>query len=211
MGLDVPKPLLPTITTDNRIVPLYSHTYGYLKEVTTKVYSILSWRTCRCLLDAVVREGMNVIWTSNPSLSGSLALAGRVISQDEGEDTWIMTALPDSIWIDRWPLSDLLEERREDGALALFTSTADVLDKVHMDGDYVVSVTTKPSGVDATDSRIMGWGAFVIRAGALAAFNSEEKDGPQLGRLDMGWTYIGEYVDLGTPARYIRYHDLRRI
>jgi len=56
---------------------------------------------------------------------------------------------------------------------------------------------------------ILGWGAFVVRAEVLARFTDAEKDGPQLGRLDMGWEAIGTYHDLGTPERYIRWHDMR--
>lgn len=205
LGQPVPKPLMPTITDDG-IVPLYRHALEQLHRVTDRIVTMVTPESCSC----VRRIGLPVIETTDVVLAGAFGLAGRVIADAYGADALVVMAFPDSIWqLDPGAsLSDAIAAVRGDGALALFDAGADELDEVLTDGPRVTGVVTKVAGASG---RRPGWGAFVIRAEALATFTSNEKDGPQLGRLDMGWAHLGSYVDLGTPERYIRAHDQRTV
>ena len=203
-----PKPLAPTITGSG-IVPLYQHTLGELRKVTQRVFAIVNSTTDGCLLRALDVDGVETLWSEEPTLPGALGDAGKVLAAEFGKDTLVATILPDAIWRcnrDR-SLADVVAACKEDGALALFMAASDELDEVFYRDDRVTGVVTKrPNG---GLGMVRGWGAFVIRAGALATFTDAEKDGPQLGKLKMGWAFLGNYVDLGTPERYIRWHDTR--
>jgi len=203
LGYPIPKPLMPTIT-DNGLVPLYRHALRRLHEVTPDILAMLHVESCSCLHDAVA--DIPSFETAEPNLPGALGDAGRLIERVYGRDTLVALAFPDSVWRTGGTLRDVVGKVRGDGALALFDAGADELDEVILDGDRVVSVMTKTANAVGS---VRGWGAFIIRAGALATFTDAEKDGPQLGRLDMGWAFLGEYVDLGTPERYVGSHDLR--
>ena len=209
LRMPFPKPLSPIIT-DTGIEPVYWHTLGRLRVVADFVYAITNSRTDECLLASLRTMHVNTIQSEQPTLAGALGDAGIQISRLFGTATWVACALPDSIWITDPGMSmeDVLASCRSDGALALFEAGAEELDRVilALDCKRVLQVLTKEP---KAEGRIHGWGAFIIRAGALATFIGEEKDGPQLGDLDMGWTYLGEYADLGTPERYIRWHDMR--
>jgi hypothetical protein len=100
----------------------------------------------------------------------------------------------------------MVDAVRGDGAVGLFDAPADQLDHVELDGDRVREIVTKQAGAAGI---VRGWGSFIVRADALEKFTADEKDGPQLGRLDLGWAYLGTYADLGTPDRYIAHHDQR--
>jgi hypothetical protein len=206
LGLPFPKPLAPTFVTGG-MMPLYAHALHQLREVTSDVSAIVNMRTCNCLLRSLDSEGIGTIEAEEPSLPGALAIAAKIISVESGPDTLIAVALPDSIWklVAGCTMQRVVDKVRGDGALALFSAGADELDSVVLEGPKVVSVKTKV----ADFGMVQGWGAFVIRAEAMANFNSVEKDGPQLGRLDMGWAFLGDYVDLGTPERYMKWHDTR--
>lgn len=207
LGLPTPKPLMPTIT-DQGLVPLYQHALARLDEVVDQTLALLHSESCSCVHAAV--HPMLRLMTTEPNLPAALGQAGRSIAKRYGPETLVVMAFPDSIW--RTPpgvsLRDVVEAVRGDGALGLFNAGADELDDVEIDGDRVVSVTTKLPGSVGT---VRGWGTFAIRAEALGTMTDLEKDGPQLGRLDMGWAFLGDYVDLGTPERYIRAHDQREI
>jgi len=208
LGMPFPKPLAPTITGSG-IVPLYQHTLGELRKVTQRVFAIVNSTTDGCLLRALDVDGVETLWSEEPTLPGALGDAGKVLAAEFGKDTLVATILPDAIWRcnrDR-SLADVVAACKEDGALALFMAASDELDEVFYRDDRVTGVVTKrPNG---GLGMVRGWGAFVIRAGALATFTDAEKDGPQLGKLKMGWAFLGNYVDLGTPERYIRWHDTR--
>ena len=205
LGMSFPKPLAPTITGAG-IVPLYYHTLGELRKVAGRIIAITSESTDMCLIRSLRENGIEEMTSAEENLPGSFGYAGRVLTM-LGYDTIVVTVLPDSIWslANGASLGDVVENMRSDGALALFTGASNEIDEVETDGDRVVRVTTKSSGA----GMVRGWGAFAIRAGALAKMTGKEKDGPQLGRLDMGWAFLGGYVDLGTPERYIRWHDMR--
>jgi hypothetical protein len=203
-----PKPLAPTITGAG-IVPLYHHTLAELRKVTNRIFAIVNSTTDGCLLRALDADNVETLWIEAPALPGALGEAGKMLAAEFGKDILVVTILPDAIWRcnrDRG-LADVVAACKEDGALALFMAASDELDNVILDGDRVLRVETKRpnSGL----GMVKGWGAFVIRAGALATFTDAEKDGPQLGKLKMGWAFLGNYVDLGTPERYIRWHDTR--
>jgi hypothetical protein len=203
-----PKPLAPIITRDG-IIPIYHHVLGHLREVANPIYAVVSSEADPCLLRSLVGAGVKTaVKPGIGEICSSFAHGAEHIARIHGRDTLVAVALPDSIWeLDPGSsMHDVVRAVRGDGALALFLSGRDELDEVIMDGLAVRSVTTKVKGVAGT---VRGWGAFVIRAGALANFNDAEKDGPQLGRLDMGWSQIGSYHDLGSPERYITWHDLR--
>jgi hypothetical protein len=209
LGMPFPKPLAPTITNDG-VVPIYQHTLRQVRAVTSTVYALVRPHTCECLMTAVEADGMKVLVTVEANLPAALGDAGYMIADKHGKDTLVACALPDSIWrLDQGvTMQSVVDVVRGDGALALFEAGADQLDRVTMslEGNRVLKVETKAPGAAGT---VHGWGAFVVRAGALATFTDAEKDGPQLGRLDMGWVYLGQYVDLGTQDRYIRWHDMR--
>jgi hypothetical protein len=208
LGLPFPKPLAPTITDDG-IVPLYVHSLRRLREVTPTVYGAVNESTCRCLHRSMDSHNVRALLVEEqPSLPKALAQAAKFILGEAGRDVWIAVALPDSLWDlrDGASLRDVVKNVRGDGALALFIAGADELDDVVVADDKVVAVTTKQPG---DTGMVRGWGAFVIRAKALLAFNDKEKDGPQLGKLDMGWAFLGHSIDLGTPDRYVRWHDMR--
>jgi len=209
LGMPFPKPLAPTITATG-IVPLYHHTLAELRKVTERIFAIVNSTTDGCLLRALDEDFVETLWIEAPALPGALGRAGEMLAAEFGKDTLIATILPDAIWRcnrDRG-LADVVAAVKEDGALALFMAGSDQLDNVILDGDRVLRVDTKrPNG---GMGMVKGWGAFVVRAGALATFTDAEKDGPQLGKLKMGWAFLGSYVDLGTPERYIRWHDTRR-
>ena len=208
LGMPFPKPLSPTIT-ESGIVPLYHHTLAELRKVTERIFAIVNSTTDGCLLRALDEDFVETLWIEAPALPGALGRAGEMLAAEFGKDTLIATILPDAIWRcnrDRG-LADVVAAVKEDGALALFMAGSDQLDNVILDGDRVLRVDTKrPNG---GMGMVKGWGAFVVRAGALATFTDAEKDGPQLGKLKMGWAFLGSYVDLGTPERYIRWHDTR--
>jgi hypothetical protein len=204
-----PKPLAPTITGSG-IVPLYQHTLGELRKVTNKIFAIVNSTTDGCLLRALDADNVETLWVEAPALPGALGEAGKMLAAEFGKDTLIATVLPDAIWHcnrDRG-LADVVAAVKEDGALALFMAASNELDNVILAGDLVLRVDTKPTRGPGM-GMVKGWGAFVVRAGALATFTDKEKDGPQLGKLKMGWAFLGNYVDLGTPERYIRWHDTR--
>jgi hypothetical protein len=208
LGMPFPKPLAPTITGSG-IVPLYHHTLGELRKVTGKIFAIVNETTDGCLLRSIDAEGVDLVWSEEPTLPGALGDAGKVLAAEFGKDTLVATILPDAIWRcnrDR-SLADVVAAVKEDGALALFMAASDELDEVFYRDDRVIKVVTKRANGGL--GMVQGWGAFVIRAGALATFTDAEKDGPQLGKLKMGWVFLGNYVDLGTPERYIRWHDTR--
>jgi len=208
LGMPFPKPLAPTIT-ESGIVPLYHHTLGELRKVTERIFAIVNSTTDGCLLRSLDEEFVETLWVEAPALPGALGKAGEMLAAEFGKDTLVATVLPDAIWRcnrDRG-LADVVSAVKEDGALALFMAGSDELDNVLLAGDRVLRVDTKrPNG---GMGMVKGWGAFVVRAGALATFTDREKDGPQLGKLKMGWAFLGNYVDLGTPERYIRWHDTR--
>jgi hypothetical protein len=177
--------------------------------VTTRIFAIVNSATDVCLLRSLDAEGVHTLCIHDPTLPGALGKAGERLAEEFGKDTLVATVLPDAIWYcfrDRG-LADVVAAVKEDGALALFMAGASELDDVLLDGDRVLGVATKPPM--AGKGEVQGWGAFVVRAGALATLTDAEKDGPQLGRLRMGWALLGNYVDLGTPERYIRWHDTR--
>ena len=207
LGMPFPKPLAPTITRSG-IVPLYRHSLSELLKVTVRVFAIVNRGTDGCLLRSLESYGVTPIYIEAPTLSGALGEAGMGFSVRFGEDTLIATVLPDAIWQcgKGRSLVDVVAAVKEDGALALFQAGSDETDSVFTNGDRVVRVETK-SGLEG--GLVVGWGAFVVRAGALETLTGEEKDGPQLGRLRMGWAFLGSYVDLGTPERYIKWHDRR--
>jgi hypothetical protein len=208
LGLPFPKALAPTITDDG-IVPLYVHSLRRLREVTPTVYGVVNESTCRCLRRSMDAQNVRAIEVEEqPSLPKALAQAAKRILGEAGRDIWIAVALPDSIWNLHEGASffNVVENVRDDGALALFISGASELDTVAVLEKKVLSVTTKRPG---DTGMVRGWGAFVIRAKAMVAFNDKEKDGPQLGKLDMGWAFLGHSIDLGTPDRYMRWHDMR--
>jgi hypothetical protein len=208
LGLPFPKPLAPTITGSG-LVLLYRHALGHLRSVTDDVRAIVTSDTRAFLQPSLEHDGIGIIQTSEELLPGALADSARCIINETGGNPWLAVALPDSIWKlhDEASFADVLDARRRDGALALFIAGADELDHVLLAGERVASVTTKTG--QRGMGMVKGWGAFVIRAYALANFTNDEKDGPQLGRLDMGWAFLGNSVDLGTPERYIRWHDTR--
>jgi len=209
LGMPFPKPLAPTITKDG-VVPLYAHSLQRLREVTNTVYASVNANTCRCLRRSLDDYSVRAIEVEEqPSLPKALAQSAKVILGEAGRDVWVAVALPDSIWDvkEGTSLKNVVKNVREDGALALFIAGAAELDDVVVLDERVMSVTTKQAG---DTGMVRGWGAFVVRAKALAAFNDKEKDGPQLGKLDMGWAFLGHYVDLGTPERYVLWHDTRR-
>lgn len=203
LGQPGPKPLLPTITAGG-IVPLYRHTYDQIRVVADTVFSLVHTGTCSC----VRALGMPLIETSELALAGALGRAGQRLSRSHGADLLVAIALPDSIWhLDPGrSLADVADAVRGDGAVGLFRANANELDDVILDGDRVKAIVTKDP---EAQGRVTGWGAFVVRAGALAQLRSDEKDGPQFGRMDLGWAVLGESVDLGTPERYIAWHDQR--
>lgn len=207
LGMPFPKPLSPIIT-DSGIIPVYKHTLGHVRRVTHKIYALTRTTACPCLLTAIRDSYMDQIFTIESDLPAALGVAGRLIALERGENTMVLTALPDSIWrLDpERSLWNVVESSRTDGALALFRAKADQLDNVVIDGPRVKAVITKESGATG---EVNGWGAFLVRAGALAEFSNRSKDGPQLGELDMGWALLGDYIDLGTQERYIDHHDTR--
>jgi len=205
-----PKPLAPIITRDG-IMPIYHHVLGHLREVATPIYAVVSSEADPCLLRSLVGAGVETaVKTGGGEICSSLAQGAEHIIRIHGSNTLVAVALPDSIWeLDQGSsMHDVVRAVRGDGALALFLSGRDELDDVIVDGPAVRSVITKVKGAAGT---VRGWGAFVIRASALANFNDTEKDGPQLGRLDLGWSQIGRYYDLGSPERYVAHMDLRGI
>jgi hypothetical protein len=209
LGMPFPKLLAPIIVGDGVVAPLYYHALGHLRVVANPIYAVISSQVDPSLPRSLEAAGVETIPKHTPGeICSSFAHGARHIIQGHGRDTLIAVVLPDSIWkLDpSRSMQDVVEAVRGDGALALFSSRADELDIVVTDGPRVQSVTTKVEGATGT---IQGWGGFVIRAPALARFTDAEKDGPQLGRLDMGWSHIGQYHDLGTPERYIAWHDLR--
>ena len=207
LGMPFPKPLAPTITSDG-IIPIYQHALRQVRTVTSLAYALVRPHTCECLMSSVEADGMKVLVTVEANLPAALGDAGYMIADKHGEDTLVACVLPDSIWRlhEGKTMENVVGAVRGDGALALFTAGSAELDDVFLDGDRVKAVLTKKPG---SVRQVMGWGAFVVRAGALAKFTDAEKDGPQLGKLDMGWVHLGAYVDLGTQDRYIRFHDTR--
>lgn len=205
LGMPFPKPLAPAIFGTG-IEPLYRYTLGQVRVVTDDVFAIVNPRACECLRDALEADGVEPIGVYEPTLPGSLAIAGTYLADTYG-DVLVAVVLPDSIWrieLDK-SLADVVNAVRGDGAFALFHSGPGELDEVKVEGDRVTSVIPKtPASLPG-----IGWGAFVVRAKVLASLTPDETEGPQLGRLDMGWVNLGEYVDLGTPERYIRWHDTR--
>lgn len=201
LGSAVPKPLMPTITGAG-IVPLYAHALARLLDVTDCVYSLVHVDSCSC----VRRLPLPRLETAEPGLPGALACAAIQIGLIHDNDPLVAMAFPDSIWQTDRSLRAVVANARSDGAVALFDAGADELDVVDIEGGRVRGITTKEAGATGT---VRGWGAFAVRASALAGFGRDEKDGPQLGRLDLGWAYLGGYADLGTPERYIRHHDQR--
>jgi len=210
LGMPFPKPLVPTITNDG-IVPVYRHTLRHVRTVASIVYALVRPHTCECLIDSVEEDGVKILVTAEENLAAAFGDAGYMIAKKHGEETLVVCALPDSVWrLDpNRTLQNVIDAVRGDGALAIFESDASQLDRVvmSMEGNRVLKVETKASGAEG---KVHGWGAFVIRARALATLTAAEKDGPQLGRLDMGWAYLGQSIDLGTQDRYINHHDLRR-
>jgi len=207
LGMPFPKPLSPIITSGG-IMPVYKHTLGHVRVVTHEVYALIRPVACSCIRGSIREEDMDQIVTAQADLPAALGEAGRFISRVHGKSVMVLTALPDSIWkLDpERSLWDVVRAARQDGALALFRADADQLDDVIIDGPRVKSVVTKKIGATG---EVNGWGAFLIRAGALAEFSDRAKDGPQLGELDMGWALLGDYIDLGTQERYIAHHDTR--
>lgn len=207
LGMPFPKPLSPIITSDG-IMPVYRHVLDHVRCVTHEVYALIRPVSCSCIRVAIRDEDMEQIVTAHAELPAALGEAGRHISNVRGKGTMVLTALPDSIWrLDPGrSLWDVVRAARQDGALALFRADADQLDDVVIEGPRVKSVVTK--NPKAT-GEVSGWGAFLVRAGALAEFSDRAKDGPQLGELDMGWALLGDYIDLGTQDRYINHHDTR--
>jgi hypothetical protein len=203
-----PKPLAPTITKSG-IVPLYRHSLAELRKVTDRIFAIVNSGTDLCLIRALEGDRITLLHIEEPTLPGALGVAGQQLAAEHGRDVLVATVLPDSIWQcnrDR-SLADVVSAVKEDGALALFMAGSDELDNVLLADTRVARVDTKEPMPDM--GLVMGWGAFVIRAGALATFTDREKDGPQLGKLKMGWAFLGNSVDLGTPERYIKWHDMR--
>jgi hypothetical protein len=207
LGMPFPKPLAPIITRDG-IMPVYKNSLAQVHRVTREVYGLVRPLTCSCLRVAIAEDEMVELSTIESNLPAALGDAGRMITQIRGAKTLVVTVLPDSIWkmAPGKSLWDVVRAVRSDGALALFSAGADQLDNVLVDGDRVSAVVTKDAEAKGT---VNGWGAFVIRAGSLALFTDAEKDGPQLGKLDMGWALLGDYIDLGTQDRYINHHDTR--
>ena len=208
LGMPFPKPLAPTITAQG-IVPIYKHTFAHIATVSSVVYGIVREDTDKCLLRSMVQEGVTQILTDEPNLPAALGQVGGMLAGMYHPDTLIAVGLPDSLWklLPDRSMHDVVDACRSDGALALFHAGADELDEVGVADDRVIWVKTKPA---KGYGRVRGWGAFVIRAGALATFTDKQKDGPQLAKFDMGWAFLGQSVDLGTPDRYIQWHDLRR-
>lgn len=208
LGMPFPKSLAPTLTEDG-IVPLYAHSLRRLREATPTVYAAVNDNTCRCLRRSLDNYNVRAIEVEEqPSLPKALAQAAKIILGEKRRDVWVAVALPDSIWetVEGQSMRDVVKNVRADGALALFIAGADELDEVVVADERVLSVATKNPGATGM---VRGWGAFVIRAKALAEFTDKEKDGPQLGKLDMGWAFLGHSVDLGTPERYMLWHDMR--
>jgi len=207
LGMPFPKPLSPIITSGG-VMPVYKHTLTHVRVVTHDVYALVRPITCSCMRAAVKEDDVDLIITAQANLPAALGEAGRFIARVHGKSVMVLTALPDSIWkLDpERSLWDVVRAARQDGALALFRANADQLDDVIIDGPRVKSVETKKPGATG---EVNGWGAFLIRAGALAEFSDRAKDGPQLGELDMGWALLGDYIDLGTQERYINHHDTR--
>ena len=201
LGTITPKPLMPTITDDG-IVPLYRHALGRLAGIAEVVYSLVHVDTCSC----VRHTDLPTLETNELELPAALADAASTIRLVHGSGTWIALAFPDSIWHMDGYMADLVDAVRGDGAVGLFDAPADQLDHVELDGPRVRGIVTKKAGAAGI---VRGWGSFIVRADALEKFTASEKDGPQLGRLDLGWAYLGEYADLGTPERYIAHHDQR--
>ena len=204
----VPKPLMPIIT-DTGIAPLYRFTYDYLLDITDIVWAIVNSSTDSKLLQEILKDGIFPLYNEkHGELSSALAFAAAYIGERYGHDALIATALPDSIWQldDGMSMNNVLDKVRGDGAMALFRAGGDELDEVMVDGDQVTGIVTK---TPEHTKLVHGWGAFIVRASAMATFTDAEKDGPQLGRLDMGWEVLGSYVDLGTSERYIQWHDQR--
>jgi hypothetical protein len=201
LGSLTPKPLMPTITSWG-IVPLYQHALGRLQAIAETVYSLVHADSCSCIR----KVDLPTLETNELELPGALADAATTIRLVHGPDTLIALAFPDSIWAMEGDLTAIVAAVRGDGAVGLFDAAADELDTVVLDGPKVREIVTKQAGAAGI---VRGWGSFIVRADALEKFTAHEKDGPQLGRLDLGWAYLGEYADLGTPERYIRHHDQR--
>jgi hypothetical protein len=201
LGTITPKPLMPTITDDG-IVPLYRHALGQLEPIVETTYALVHVDSCSC----VRHTDLPTLETNELELAGALGDAATTISLVHGPGTLIVLAFPDSIWHMTASIVAMPDAVRGDGAVGLFDAPADQLDTVVLDGDRVREIVTKKAGATGI---VRGWGSFIVRADALEKFTASEKDGPQLGRLDLGWAYLGEYADLGTPERYIRHHDQR--
>jgi hypothetical protein len=201
LGFPFHKALAPTILPDGRIVPLYTHALERLQRVTPDIRLLLSpeWRGDRCL--AAIRGRRH--WPPRLGLAHALGWVAR-----KSPGTILAIAFPDSVWLPEDGFVRMFARlKSHDGVLGLFQGSSLVLDPIEYDTDWRIRDITRHSDPPAPDEKVVGWGCALIRSEALADFDDSPLQS-QLMQLDLvGSLLIGPYRDLGTPERYVRYHN----
>lgn len=201
LGMPFHKALAPTIT-DRGIVPLYRHAYDRLARVCDDVAFVLS--------EPLDLPGHSIFKSFRGELPSSLALAAKTVSPD----TLCAVALPDAIWWPRDGMDTLVARYQQadgplDGVLGLFEGSSHVLDRVETSMGFV-SAIHRHTDPPAAEIQVQGWGCLVATAGCLAGLTDDRPLGPQLSEYRFLAVHLtGPYHDLGTPERYVEFHDLR--
>lgn len=208
LGMPFHKSLSPTLTAEG-LRPLYWHVWSRLVAARPdRVVFVLSADGMRdpCLLTL---PGERFEKPGGSEMASSIASVAKTLHKDDV----CYVGLPDSIW---YPLdgfrqaSGLFHGRQPaDGVFLLWRGDSRVLDRVDLDGDDRVESVTLHAAAGATERRVLGWGGVVAYAGCLATLEDVSGGmGPQLADFRFyGAEMDGEYMDLGTPERYIRNMD----
>ena len=208
LGMPFHKSLAPTLTTEG-IKPLYWHVWSRLQAARPDrtVFVLSEAGFADPCLDNLPGERFQKPWGSE--LASSLASVARTLRPDDV----CLVGLPDSIWYPdngfRVAQATYWGRQPADGVMLLFRGDNRVLDQVTLDPTGRVTSTILHAPAGATERRVLGWGGLVASAGCLATLaDVSDGLGPQLAEFAFyGCELDGEYMDLGTPERYVRNMD----
>jgi len=207
LGMPFHKALAPTLTRDG-IKPLYWHVWSRLRAANPdRIVFVLSSEGMRdpCLLNL---PGERFEKPYGSEMATSLASVARTLNKN---DTCLV-GLPDSIWYPdngfRMAMGVFDGRQPADVVMLLFRGDSRVLDRVALAADGRVTSTVPHEADGATERRVLGWGGFVSNAACLALLDDSRAVGPQLAEYAFyGCEMDGEFMDLGTPDRYVRNMD----
>ncbi|MFM9166004.1 MAG: NTP transferase domain-containing protein [Candidatus Limnocylindrus sp.] len=203
LGLPFPKPLAPIVVGET-IRPLYSFALARIQRVTTTVIGVVSPAGAK---DPYLAE-LPFTLVAKPE-QGELPTSLSFAAKSVAPNALIAVALPDTVWYPEDLFDQALEELVAypdvDGITLCFRGDRRQLDEVTIDGQGKVRNITLHLTLEDEPGEIVGWGALLLRAGAVANLTDDQSLASQLAGLNLR-AVVGEgpFLDFGTPERYLQ-------